>query len=266
MASESKEQKLNSDDMLISVWNQRNELFAQNKTELTNLKVDEMVSRVFSNGPHYHYIFDLFDLELLYVSPQIEQIHDLNIATMTFQDVLALIHPDDRTFVANAEATAIRVMQQRIGMDKITRYKFSYCFRFRVKTGEYRLFNHQSIVLDTDESGGIGKALNVHTDISHLTTQNNYRLSLIGMNGEPSYLNIEVDNHPPKPDPTKPLFTEREISVIQLVSKGLTSAQIGEVLSLSEYTIKNHRKRILKKAGCQNMSQLLASCAIEGSI
>ncbi|WP_043320022.1 LuxR C-terminal-related transcriptional regulator [Microbulbifer sp. HZ11] len=265
MASETKVQK-SSGDMLTSVWDQRNALFAKNKTELAKLQVDEMVSRVFSNGPHYHYIFDLFDLELLYVSPQVEQIHDLNIATMTFQDVLALIHPDDMAFVANAESTAIRVMQQRVGMDKITDYKFSYCFRFRVKTGEYRLFNHQSIVLNTDDEGGIGKALNVHTDISHLTTENNYRLSLIGMNGEPSYLNIDVDNHPQKVDRDKPVFTEREISVIQLVSKGLTSAQIGEALSLSEYTIKNHRKRILKKAGCQNMSQLLASCAIEGLI
>lgn len=252
--------------MLTNVWAEQDQLFAKQKTELSQLQIDEMVSRVFSNGPHYHYVFDLVDLELLYISPQVEQIHDLDIETITFQGILDQMHPDDMAFVANAEATAIRVMQQRIGMEKITDYKFSYCFRFRVKGGEYRLFNHQSIVLETDKNGGVAKALNIHTDISHLTTRNNYRLSLIGLNGEPSYHNIEVDQHPEQAQQTKPLFTEREISVIQLVSKGLTSAQIGKALSLSEYTIKNHRKRILKKAGCQNMSQLLATCIADGLI
>ena len=252
--------------LLTDVWDSRRALFAKRKTELAQFRVDDLVSSIFSNGPFYHYVFDLFDLELLYVSPQVEQMHDLDLETITFQGILDQIHPDDMEFVARAEATAIRLFQEKIGMHKVSDYKISYCFRFRVRGGSYRLFNHQSVVLTTDGQGGIGKALNVHTDISHLTVSNNRRLSLIGMNGEPSYLDLAVDGHVDDIRAREPLFTAREISVIQLVAKGMTSAEIGRELSLSEFTIKNHRKRILKKADCQNMNQLMALCITKGFI
>ncbi|WP_078083700.1 LuxR C-terminal-related transcriptional regulator [Microbulbifer mangrovi] len=253
-------------ELLTGVWKNRSEMFAKRKTELAQLKIDELISSIFSNGAFYHYVFDLFDLDLVYVSPQVEQLHDLDLETITFQDILDQIHPEDMDFVARAEATAIRIFQQKIGIEKVTSYKISYCFRFRVKDGSYRLFNHQAIVLSTDARGAIGKALNVHTDISHLTAENNYRLSLIGMNGEPSYLDLEVDGSLEDATPSRPVFSEREMSVIRLVARGLTSAEIGKELALSEFTIKNHRKRILKKARCQNMSQLLATCITEGLI
>ncbi|WP_158681592.1 LuxR C-terminal-related transcriptional regulator [Microbulbifer pacificus] len=253
-------------ELLKGVWESRNEMVAQGNTVLSELQIDELMGHIFSNGPCYHYVFDVFDLSFLYISPQVERHHDLSIESITFQDILDQIHPDDMEFVARAEATAFRLVQDQIGLSKITDYKFSYCFRFRVRDGSYRLFNHQSIILTTDDEGRIGKSLNVHTDISHLSAENNYRLSLIGMNGEPSYLNIEVDGNVSAPQPSPPAFSAREISVIRLISRGLTSAEIGRELMLSEFTIKNHRKRILKKAGCQNMGQLFGSCIVEGLI
>ncbi|TLM79129.1 LuxR C-terminal-related transcriptional regulator [Microbulbifer harenosus] len=253
-------------ELLTGVWESRHEMLAQNRTALSGFRIDELMGRIFSNGPCYHYVFDLFDLSFLYISPQLEQHHDLRLNRLTFQDILEQIHPDDMAFVASAEATALRLVREQIGLEKITDYKFSYCFRFRVRDGSYRLFNHQSIVLTTDDEGRIGKSLNVHTDISHLCAENNYRLSMIGMNGEPSYLNIEVDGEPDTLQPSQPVFSQREISVIRLISRGFTSPEIARELALSEFTIKNHRKRILKKAGCQNMGQLFGSCIVEGLI
>ena len=250
--------------LLTEVWDKRSESFADKKTELAEFKADELMGAMFRSGPGYHYIFDLFDLSLVYISPKVAEIHDLDLEGVTFQDILNQIHPDDVPFVARAEETAIRLFQEEIGIEKVKDYKVSYCFRFRVKGGKYRLFSHQAIVLSTDERGAIGKALNVHTDISHLVARNNYQLSLIGMNGEPSYLNIEVDGQTSHTEPSKPKFSEREISVIRLIAEGLTSAEIGRRLTLSEFTIKNHRKRILKKSSCQNMSQLLSSCILDG--
>ncbi|MBN8429782.1 PAS domain-containing protein [Microbulbifer salipaludis] len=252
--------------LLKDVWQSRKALFAKHQTELGKFRVDALISAIFSNGPFYHYVFDLSDLNLLYCSAEVEQIHGLKLESLTLQDILDQVHPEDMDFVSRAEATAIRLFQDKIGLHKITNYKVSYCFRFRVKGGDYRLFNHQAVVLTTDQQGRIGKALNVHTDISHLTDNNNRRLSLIGMNGEPSYLDLEVDGEVADPIPQPPRFTPREITVIQRIAKGMTSAEIGRELLLSEYTIKNHRKRILKKAGCQNMTQLIARCITEGLI
>lgn len=253
-------------ELLTGVWETRAEMLAKHRTELAGFQLDELMGQIFSNGPGYHYVFDLFDLSFLYISPHVERHHALNLDSITFQDILDQIHPDDMAFVARAEATAFRLVREQIGIEKVTRYKVSYCFRFKVRDGSYRLFNHQAIILTTDDEGRMGKSLNVHTDISHLGAENNYRLSLIGMKGEPSYLNIEVDESADTPKASVPVFSPREVSVIRLISRGLTSAEIAQELALSEFTVKNHRKRILKKAGCQNMGQLFGSCIVEGLI
>ncbi len=52
-------------------------------------------------------------------------------------------------------------------------------------------------------------------------------------------------------------LSEREIEIIQLLSDGLTSSDIGEKLFISEYTVKTHRKNILRKLGLHSTSQLI---------
>lgn len=253
-------------ELLKQVWRESGELIAKHQAELSQLKLDQLLGAVFSNGPSYYYVFELADLQLLLISDSVQQIHGLDPTAATFQDILDQIHPDDMAFVARAEDTAIRMFRDTIGMGKIKKYKISYNFRFRIADGSYRLFNHQSLVLATDEKGRVGKSLNIHTDISHITGENSGTISLIGMDDEPSYLDVDVDADKLQANPRTEPFSERESTIIRLIAAGLTSAQIAKELSLSEFTIKNHRKRILKKSGCQNMSQLLGSCLINGLI
>ncbi|MFL0163320.1 response regulator transcription factor [Aquirufa salirivi] len=51
----------------------------------------------------------------------------------------------------------------------------------------------------------------------------------------------------PKLDPTN--FTLREIEIILLIKKGLSSHEIAAHLNLSFFTIKKHRENILQKIG-----------------
>ncbi len=51
--------------------------------------------------------------------------------------------------------------------------------------------------------------------------------------------------------------TRRELEVLGLVAQGKSSMQIGEELGLSKHTVFNHRKNMLKKSGCSNMSELV---------
>jgi len=52
-------------------------------------------------------------------------------------------------------------------------------------------------------------------------------------------------------------FSKREESIIEKLCKGLTSKQIAFDLSLSENTIRNHRVRIMKKAGVKCVAELV---------
>jgi len=253
-------------ELLRSVWRETDALGIHREGQVQQPEQNQLIASIFSNGPYYFYVFDLANLGMLRVGGELEDIHGYSPEDVTFQDVLQAVHPDDMPFVTRAEETAIRLFQDEIGLEQVLNYKISYCFRMRTRDGSYRLFNHQAIVLSIDDSGGIGRALNVHTDISHLVAENNYRLSLIGMNGSPSFLNIDVEGEFGKAASKPSPFTERETTIIRLIGAGLTSGQIATELNLSEFTIKNHRKRILKKVDCQNMSQLLSTCITEGLI
>lgn len=53
----------------------------------------------------------------------------------------------------------------------------------------------------------------------------------------------------------KPTLTGREIEVLELVAKGHTSREIGELLFISENTVKNHVRNILDKLGLHSRSE-----------
>ncbi|SEA13803.1 LuxR C-terminal-related transcriptional regulator [Microbulbifer marinus] len=250
--------------LLKSVWTESKKHISNKNVELRQVEVDKLVSTIFSNGPFYFYIVDFSDMSLQYVSPSIEEIHGLHPQTVTFQDILDQIHPDDMEFVSKAETAAFELIYGQIAPEKRTRYKISYCFRFKTADGSYQLFNHQAIVLNTDDQGRLSKALNIHTNISHLTSENNYRVSAIGMLGEPSFLNINAKASNTSSSLIAAPFSEREMEVIKLMSTGMTSTEIAAELCISPNTVKNHRKNILQKSQCKNTGQLMTKCISEG--
>ncbi len=62
------------------------------------------------------------------------------------------------------------------------------------------------------------------------------------------------------------LLSLREKEVLQLLSEGKTSKQIGDELFLSSETIKSHRKNILKKTNVKNTTELVISALRMGWI
>ena len=64
--------------------------------------------------------------------------------------------------------------------------------------------------------------------------------------------------------PTVAPFSARERQVLSLVAGGATSSEIAELLKISVHTVKNHRKNLLRKAGCRNSGQLITRCSALG--
>lgn len=55
----------------------------------------------------------------------------------------------------------------------------------------------------------------------------------------------------------KTFLSPRETDVLKLILNGQTSAQIGEQLGLSTFTVNTHRKNILRKTKANNISNLM---------
>lgn len=54
------------------------------------------------------------------------------------------------------------------------------------------------------------------------------------------------------------VLTKRELEVIRWTSQGKTSAEIGQILSLSDHTINAYMNNAIKKLDCVNRTQLVA--------
>nr|WP_315153915.1 LuxR C-terminal-related transcriptional regulator [uncultured Flavobacterium sp.] len=226
------------------------------------ISFDELTNAIISTGPFYFYIIDFFDMSLSHISPAIADIHGFDPQTVSFNDILGAIHPDDIAFVTKAEALSTNFFYQKVGHEKMLDYKISYSFRFKIQNGEYALFNHQSLMLSLDENGGLGKSLNIHTRIDHLSNFNTYKVSLLGLNGEPSFMNLNPEAE--KQDIKE--FSKREVDILKLISNGLNNAEIAEKLFISVETVKKHRSNILTKSDTKNTVQLIKNCVLQGLI
>ena len=238
------------------------ELTTNIRTLIPQYNFDEIISSLVSLGPFYYYVIDFSDMSLSHVSKSITDIHGFDRETVTFDDILKTMHSDDMAFVAKAETTCIEFLHAKLGIEKILHYKTNYSFRSRMKNGEYCLLNHQALVLTIDDNNRVGKSLNIHTNIDHITQTNSNTISLIGLNGEPSYTNISIILD------SKDInsFSKREIEIIKLISKGYSNKKIANSLAISESTVKTHRRNINEKSGTKNAIELVLKCMLQGLI
>lgn len=252
-------------NLIHRTWRNVPDIFAKQDISLQRTEIDEFIATTFSTGACYYCVLDVFNTHKpMLVSKSVEQILGLAPSTTTTQSLIERGHPDDLTFTSCAEKTALKILSNQITPDQIKSYKISYCGRLRTRDGSYRMFNHQTLILATDESNRASKVLSIHTDISHITTRNNYKLSLLHLAGGESYVDIDVFDEKMQMIGAPSLFTERELQVVRLLADGKTSVKIAEILQISQHTVKNHRKNILKKADCKTTGQLVSKVLVEG--
>lgn len=250
---------------LLSAWNIAVSHLSKPDVKLDELQSDERMAAVLSSGQLCYFVVDYHERRISHINHTIKCVLGLDPHSMSFDKIAELIHPDDQSFVRQAEIAISDYYLHNIPRELIGKYKASYCLRMRTTSGNYQLFQHQSMVLSTDENGNCHQALNILTNISNLTSSNNYRVTLLDIKSNNCY--IELDIYAQQRRFTQLLiFTKRETEIIKLMSQGLKSPEIAAKLFLSLHTVKNHRKNILQKAQLHSSSELIARCLHQGLI
>lgn len=223
------------------------------------LELYKKLLNFFQVGDYYYFIFNLNYSEFDLVSPQVENM--LGYSSSTFDAALFMdcIHPDDRPWFLSFETRASEFLSQ-LPVGKLMKYKVRYDFRFRKKNGDYIRVLHQVAVVEHDDKGGLTRTLGIHTDITHLKPEGKPVMSLIGMDGEPSYLDIDVQNIFLE---SKEVLTRREKEVLTLLIEGKLSKEVCSILNISKQTVDNHRKNMLHKNELNTTGELIAK-AIKG--
>ena len=109
-------------------------------------------------------------------------------------------------------------------------------------------------MIEHDDVGRLIRTLGTHTDITHLKPNGKPVMSYIGMDGEPSYLDIDLKNDFVE---SEQLLSRREKQVLTLLIEGKVSKEISDILHISKHTVDMHRKNMLKKTELTNTGELI---------
>ena len=146
-------------------------------------------------------------------------------------------------------------------------FVFSFTHRLRKADGKWvHLFQQGSYITDP-KSHLPFCAIGVSTDISPLKKDNSITFSIDKKKTETrmfDYSNILTDHY--YPDPEEARLSKREREVLGRLADGLTSKEIAGKLHLSENTVVNHRKNILKKTSTKNVAELIRFAFHKGII
>lgn len=67
----------------------------------------------------------------------------------------------------------------------------------------------------------------------------------------------EESGHLPHPDEDNTRLSEREHEIMHWVGHGKTNLEIGMILGISQFTVKNHLQRIFRKIDVRNRAQAI---------
>ena len=61
-------------------------------------------------------------------------------------------------------------------------------------------------------------------------------------------------------------FTDRELEVLRVMTRGVSNAAIAKTLGITENTVKNHIRHMMEKTGCKSRTELAIEARISGIV
>ncbi|MEZ2442958.1 LuxR C-terminal-related transcriptional regulator [Chitinophaga sp. RCC_12] len=224
------------------------------------MEVHKKVLSFFQVGACYYFIFNAVKGELDFMHPGVYDVLGYNADECTITEMMSRIHPEDVASFLEFEQAAVDFFS-RLPPEKVLKYKVRYDLRVRKANGEYVRLLQQSTCIQHDETGAVLRSLCVHTDITHLKPTGHPVLSFIGLEGEPSFTNVEIRK---TLTPSREVLTKREKEILRLVLASMPSREIAIHLNISKLTVDKHRKNMLKKTGIKSAAELVVKAVKEG--
>lgn len=247
------------------VWESENKIISPNQKK-KYLEIVDQIATPFAAGELYYFIFSLHTYSFDYVSKSIKNVLGIKPQDFTLEHFFERLHPEDLGKMNEKETASLEFLLKHVPTEDIPLYKVVYLFRLRDADNQYKTILHQARAINISNGGKIQQTICVHTDVTHLNIPVNHKISFISTE-RPSYYAIETEEEFKLSQRScHEILSKREQEVLKHLSKGMTVKEIAETMFLSYHTICTHRKNILKKSGCKNITELVAKCIREGVI
>jgi len=161
------------------------------------------------------------------------------------KSIAEMIHPEDRSMIARIGFEMIQFCFALPSTEK-NNYKLINEFRLQIAPEKYVRVIEQHKIFKADSKGNIWLTLSM-VDLSPNQDPDLKVLNqVVNTKTGERYSIITEEETPLLP------LTKRENQVLNLVSKGLLSKEISDLLNISTHTVNTHRQRILQKMNVSN--------------
>ena len=173
----------------------------------------------------------------------------------------AALHPDDRACLREIQKKILSLTLELSAAQRL-QISFAYCLRVQAAGGRTLTLSFHQVFTSFHPDGTPRRDFVVVTDVSYLKRQPHCVLQarLQDDAGDRIYRSVTFHTKP------KVKFSPREIDVLKLVARGLSSKEIAEELYISYNTVSTHRKKLMKKAGVKKALDLVSFARDQGLI
>jgi len=245
----------------LKIWDKISTGERLNEVEL-ELEVHKKILNIFQVGDYYYFILNLKDSKFDFMSKEVKNVLGYPPEELDIFTLINKIHPDDQPWFLNIETKVIEFFGT-LSIEQIPNYKVRYDYRIKKSDGDYIRILQQIVTIQHSETGGILKTFAVHTDISHLKMEGNPVLSFIGLNGEPSFIDVDIKKVFLVPSG---FLSGRECEVLSMLVDGKETKEIAAALFITPATVSTHRKNLLAKTKARNTSEMIVMAITKGWI
>ncbi len=225
------------------------------------IEINKKLLNIFQAGDFYHFVFNVYQGDFEHISDDLYKVLGYKPSEMNVGFFLSCIHPQDQPYFLNFEKTVVEFYDS-ILPEEISKYKVQYDFRIKNANNNYVRILHQLVVLQ--HNGNIlERSFGLHTDISHIKPDGIPLFSMIGLENQPSFYNIQPEIFFKK---SVEVLSKREREILRFIVEGKKSDEISKQLCISIHTVNSHRKKILNKTNTKTPTELVFKSINEGWI
>lgn len=208
------------------------------------------LEQMMEDNNQFIYLADAIHMKIIWTSKRSSEMIGVEPEDVSFYHFMEATHPDDIQRL-NIGRTKLLKRAQDIFIAREGSALLSTNFKYRNVHGMYSNVLTQNYLFYRPIPYKTVYFLKVHTNIDWCKKLKHGYHYYIGNDMSnfryPDQELLQMGN----------VFTKREFEIIKLIETGLSTEQISEQLSLSQYTVNTHRGNILKKTNKAQISDLI---------
>jgi len=210
------------------------------------IELEEMME----SNDQFFYLADPIRMKILFTSRRSSAMMGISPQELSFYHFMEAIHPDDMQRLSLGRVKLVKMAQELFIAEKGFAI-ISTNFKLRNAHGLYSNTLVQNYLFYCEIPDKTVYFLKVHTNVNwckkmkrcyHYYTGNDLTYFRY-----PDEMMLSEGN----------IFSERELEIVRLVEKGLSTDKIAEKLFLSPFTVNTHRGNILQKSGKAHISDVI---------